>query len=321
MVKERKRLFLAVLACFVVIGWLAYRWATPSFVRPPLPVPNGYDDLLQVAEMLAPRTGFYDEMHPEELTAVVTQNEPALALAREALTKECMVPLDWSADAKYMDQAYLDKLQSLRSLARAFADQAKQAAEQGDIDLLIQCGIDNLHLGHAKANGGLFVDWLTGQAIGSMGVQILREQTDQFSFEQCQQVQEALKEFEPYLEPPSQALQRERAYYRHTNNRWVAVYTQFLFRAQTQQTELQSIKTEKEHSFARDLLRTHVAVRQYLLTEKRLPEKLGDLVPKYLSREPVDPFTGAELVYQLDNGSYLIYGFAADCEEKSDSPR
>ena len=67
MLNKRKNLFLAILACFVVIGWLACRWTSPSFVRPPLPVLNGYDDLLQAAEMLAPRTGFYDEMQPEQL--------------------------------------------------------------------------------------------------------------------------------------------------------------------------------------------------------------------------------------------------------------
>ena len=62
-------------------GWLTLRLAFPPFVPPPLPQPNGYDDLLRAAEMLAPRTGFYDEMDAEELAAIVEQNRPALALA------------------------------------------------------------------------------------------------------------------------------------------------------------------------------------------------------------------------------------------------
>ena len=47
---------------------------------------------------------------------------------------------------------------------------------------ILACFVVNLRLGRATANGGLLVDWMVGQAIGSMGVQILRDQTDQFSF-------------------------------------------------------------------------------------------------------------------------------------------
>ena len=75
-----KLLTLSLLAVALLVlagGWLTLRLAYPPFVPPPLPQPNGYDDLLRAAEMLAPRTGFYKEMEPEELAAVVNDTYAA----------------------------------------------------------------------------------------------------------------------------------------------------------------------------------------------------------------------------------------------------
>ena len=120
MSKYHKWAFFVAFLCLASGAWLGYRWLTPSFVPPVLPAPNGYDDLLRAAEMLAPRTGFYDEMQPEELAAVVAQNQPALALAREGLKKGIGVTIDWSCNpAAGGDQAHFDNLPAMKKLSRA----------------------------------------------------------------------------------------------------------------------------------------------------------------------------------------------------------
>ena len=244
-------------------------------------------------------------MDEEELAAVVAHNEPALQLARKALAKECMVPLDWSAGATWVDQDYLDKCSEMRSVARAFAAETRQASMLGDSDTAIRCGIDNFRLGRVSANGGLNVDWLVGQAIGSIGRRILREQIEQCSEAQCQQIMEAVEKQEPYLESPSQVLQRERAYYRHAIG-LMGAYTQLLMHRQLEQALELLNNAEQLYGIMRDLLRVHVAIRQFELAEERLPENLSDLVPQYLSRVPIDPYAKSELADRRQERRFVV---------------
>lgn len=293
-------------ACGIAL-WLAYRWLSPQFTPTPLPQPNGYNDLLAASERLAGRTGFYDEMDDQELAAVVAYNEPALDLARQALQKECAVPLDWSENAQWVNQAYLDRGSQMRSIARAFAAEALLATEQDDIDKAISCGIDNLRLGRATSFGGLNVDWMIGQAIGYLGLHTLRGQIDHYTDQQCREIQTVLSTFEPYLESPDQVLRREQAYYRHTNPGLLSLVFQFQTRKLTQATRQQLFDTEKRYCVLLDLLRVHLAIHRFQLAEGRLPEKLSDLVSQYLQQLPTDPYAGGDLTYELKNDRYLLY--------------
>lgn len=125
--KRKGLLLLAVFVLALIVGgsWLTLRLMYPPFTPPVLPVPNGYDELLQASKLLAPRTSFYQvDMDAEELATVVKHNLPAIELVRKALKKECLVSIDWSTDetglAKHLEQA-----NSLRNLARAYAAAAR----------------------------------------------------------------------------------------------------------------------------------------------------------------------------------------------------
>ena len=58
--------------------------------------------------------------------------------------------------------------------------------------------------------------------------------------------------------------------------------------------------------------RTALAVERYRLDTGRLPEKPGELRPRYMEEIPEDPFDGKPLRYKrLDNG-YVIYSIGPD---------
>ena len=155
---KRKKWLLPLLALLGLAGsGLMLRFLFPPFSPPVPPVPNGYDDLLRAAEMLAPRTGFYDEVGEDELSAIVEQNAPALKLAREALNKECLVTVDWSAQQDGLE-AHMEAGSSLRELARAFAAAARQAKANGQMEEAVRCGLDALELAPRVARGGLVID-------------------------------------------------------------------------------------------------------------------------------------------------------------------
>ena len=95
---HKYKLLFGIAALLVLLAGAALWQSRSRFTPPSLPVVNGYDDLLQAAEMLHPRTGFYDEMPAEELNEVVAHNRAALEIVRQALEKEIAVPVDWSRD-------------------------------------------------------------------------------------------------------------------------------------------------------------------------------------------------------------------------------
>ena len=53
--------------------------------------------------------------------------------------------------------------------------------------------------------------------------------------------------------------------------------------------------------------RTAVAVERFRRVNGRVPKSLDELVPRFIEKVPMDPFSGKELLYKLDDDSYTIY--------------
>jgi hypothetical protein len=58
--------------------------------------------------------------------------------------------------------------------------------------------------------------------------------------------------------------------------------------------------------------RAALTVERYRAAEGGLPEKLEDLVPKYLEAVPTDPFDGKPLRYRRLEKGYMIYSVGPD---------
>ena len=87
----------ALLAASLVVGAIYFALRQSAPVAPPLPNPNGYEDLVKAAGMLDRDFWDYRTMSQEELVTVVAKNAEALSLARKGLDRESLVPLDYSA--------------------------------------------------------------------------------------------------------------------------------------------------------------------------------------------------------------------------------
>jgi hypothetical protein len=56
-----------------------------------------------------------------------------------------------------------------------------------------------------------------------------------------------------------------------------------------------------------DAARIGLACRIYRNEEGRFPEKIADLVPHILGREPLDPFTGKSFIYTVRENGFIVY--------------
>jgi hypothetical protein len=66
-----------------------------------------------------------------------------------------------------------------------------------------------------------------------------------------------------------------------------------------------------------------LALRQYQQAEQHLPQTLQDLVPKYLSEVPVDPFDGKSLRYRVrTDGRWIVYSVGPNqLDENGEQPK
>ncbi len=64
-----------------------------------------------------------------------------------------------------------------------------------------------------------------------------------------------------------------------------------------------------------------LAVERYRLAADRLPDKLADLVPKYLESVPRDPFDGNELRYKKLEPGFVVYSIGEDLSDDGGKER
>jgi len=304
----KRKWWLLPLLLLVLIGgsWLAFRSMFPPFTPPVLPVPNGYDQLLQAAEMLAPRTGFFYEMSEEDLAAIVEQNGPALVLAREALQKECLVTLNWSADQAWFDM-HIDRIGSMKGLARAFAAAARQAKNNHQMDEAVRCGLDAIELAQATAQGGLVIDRMKAGGVYYTAIYSLRDQVEQLSQDDCRRLQKKLRASPLQLGPLDEFLRRDTVFIRQIHGPLQSIMMSRGIRSQSQQTLATLQEFDLQYLALNRLLQTHLALRAYQLDKNHFPPTLDALVPEYLPEVMPDPFATGPLIYRPQDESYLLY--------------
>jgi hypothetical protein len=61
--------------------------------------------------------------------------------------------------------------------------------------------------------------------------------------------------------------------------------------------------------------RTALAIERYRAAKGKIPAKLEDLVPDYLSAVPVDPFDEAPTRYRILKKGYVVYSVSDDCND------
>ena len=58
-----------------------------------------------------------------------------------------------------------------------------------------------------------------------------------------------------------------------------------------------------------------VALRLYRLKHGEYPERLSQLVPDFLDKLPVDPFSGKDYVYRKDGKGFIVYSLGENMKD------
>jgi hypothetical protein len=236
-----------------------------------------------------------------------------LALVREGISKECQVALHWSTDRAWLDNVHMKNLQAMRALSRAFAAEARQAHDDGQIEHAVQCGLDTIDLANQCAKGGLLVDRMLAGGVHSSALFSLQEQVSQLNRSDSLRLLKKLQVTPLQLDPPEAVLLREKEFFRRLNGALQTLMMTGFVRQQRQRSLEQMEQFDKHHAVLETLLQTHIGLHAYQLDhEGQFPAKLDALVPQYLDRVPGDAFSDHPLRYRLTEGGYRLYSVGAD---------
>ncbi len=297
------RALLILLACLLAGGAIYVRnamkpRATPP---PPLPRPNGYDDLIRAAGLIrgeAPNGGKIRGAKVEDLKAWVAANAEALQVAREGLARPSRVPVDYDQDLR----AEFDHVGGCRSLARLLSAEGEIAAGEGRPDDAARAFLDGVRLGRAAGRGGLMIDVLAGVAIETQALDSLVRLRENLSADSARRAIAALLESDKERPTFAEVLNDDTYWFERTSPYW----NRLMLRVSGVGAALRE-PADKAARQAMD--RATIALRRevfglaehlYFLDKKADPASPDDLVPAYLPAIPVHPNTG-RLINEIES--------------------
>ena len=282
--------------------------------EPPLPVPNGYDDLLEAAKRLRGPVPDLQKASPEELQAFVERNPDVLERARVALERECRVPLVESP--QYVNAA-LNRSQAMRNLARLLIAEGRVAEAAGEPPSKAAAGYaDSMRLGAKIAPGGLLTETLTGYACEALGGERLRPLVPRLSKQDCRKLLELLHPIDSGREKRDALARREWALFRNTASVGMRFSTSLspAVRQLAEKSYDQAEVARRKADARLRLLRARLALRMYHLDHNTYPQQLSALVPDYLAAVPLDPLTNDPLGYVPTADGYDLSSTGDDGE-------
>jgi hypothetical protein len=291
---------------------------------PPLPVPNGYDEVLEAGRAIeqSGTTGTKLDLAKSDeavLAPIVAANRESLARARKGLDASFQVPVIYHMD--YVMNVLMRDLGSIRAgVARGLTAEGRLADVQGRTDLAVRSFVDLVRLGDALSHRVPMIAYLVSVAVQSTGLHNLRDVRGKLSAEQCRRVIELLEETDRNRERAAQVALCE-ARFMAANVRKMGLIAGISMKLTGLQAKevakaASSLESsEKRQNAARRVLLADLAIRAYRQGHGEDPPDLNALVPSILKSVPIDPYSDQPLRYQKRGKDGVIYSLGPDRDD------
>lgn len=250
--------------------------------QPPLPISNGYGDLVKAGEALRSEPAALDNLDSEELRSLVAQNAEALRLARAGLKKECRVPLAYSMS--YMGN-HISDLAVFKRLARGFVAEGMLAELEHRPKSAAVADLDAIRLGHECSRGGIIIDMLVGVACQSIGCRALQKLSNELQASDCREAIRQLEDIDAKAESATEVIDHERSWSRRAFGLRGQLLRLLTIQRLKQAEQTAAAKLQAQQKSER-LLLIGLAARVYELDKGQRPRSVSDLVPNYLKAPP-----------------------------------
>ena len=325
---NRKRRIFRTMAALAIVLVAAFPLFVLWQLHHPLPVtqvnmphPNGYDDLVAAGVIIGSGSPMLNTVteprSTAELAAEVKKFAPAFDRIQVALSRPCVAPV-WPIDPKAPVTSFnfIPNVQNIRTVARAMERKADLARQQGRYDDAARTSVDILRVGMASANGGLIVQYLVGIAVEGIGQWSLYPCVAHLDAKSCHVAIASLEQLDKKCESVDKITYRDRAYEENARG-WHGHLQVILWESAdaNYQTHRAVDTATNRYRTGLRLLLIELALQQYQLNNYHTyPDRLVDLVPKYIANVPIDPFDPRQqpLRYKQTGDGYLLYSVGYD---------
>jgi hypothetical protein len=292
-----------------------------------LPSPNGYDDLVAAGQAILSGSPMLntaiDPDSMEELAAEVRKFSQTFEQIRLGLSRPIEAPVWPIEENGLILNMNFSQIQPLRAAGRALNREAELAQQQVRFDDAAQISVDNIRLGQATARGGLIIHHLVGLAIEGIGQASLYPSIAHLDAEAFREILAALDDIDQRREPIENVFHRERIYSENAWG-WFGHLVVLLHDMTGTYREAHWATTQATNrvTAVRQLLKAEIALRKYQLDTGEFPQRLNDLVPKFMSALPTDPYdeNGGPLRYAQTADGFLLYSVGYDRDDDSGRP-
>jgi hypothetical protein len=281
-----------VLAALLVVATLLLTRNQPPPAGPPLPNPNGYDDLVRAARMVSDNTSDWSTMSQGDLQTLAMKNSEALKLVRTGLTNVCQVPLDFLAP----NPTYFTNLAVLKRLAHAITAEGRLAELENRPGEAAEAYLNVIRLGYAISRGGLLIDSMVGIAVEAIGTVNLERLAPKLDAKQSREATTVLESCQGLREPTQSIVAREHAWGRRAYGLKGQLARLVNYRSM-QQSEQKIVSKFAAQQTREQVLLIQLASSAYELEKGERPKILAQLVPAYLKAIPQNPTTGTNMAY------------------------
>jgi len=310
MPRKNRTLLLAWVVIFILailtVFFLAVDRTPP---RTPLPNPNGYDDFVKAAALLTGDVGNASALDHDGLRALVSTNSESLRLLRLGLTRQCALP----ADAAMTNiPGMIGELSGTKRLAQLLAAEGRLREMDSRQADAAQSYMDAIHLGNEASRGGFIINRLSGIACEALGDSHLVKLVPKLSSDEAVPISAELEKIDRDGVTWAEVLRNENRFARYQLGKGFNPFLWVMTRWQVRRSRRVAEMRHKRIEAHVRLLTAELAVRCYRSDQGRAPSSLEQLVPKYLQRVPLDPFSGRPMLYHPQGTNWLLYSLGED---------
>jgi hypothetical protein len=260
-----------------------------------LPSPNAYDDFIAAENQLQGGLPDLSSQSAEELSRIVAEHDASLKRAREGLTRDCRVPIDYSPAGI---TNIMDHLGLAKTLGLLLREQGHLAEMNSDYAKAARCYFETIQFASKRFHGGLVIHQLVSIALARTAEVRLEQIIPKLKVEDCQNGIATLLEIEQIEEPIAEILHRDAQWGRRvtgTGNLQLMVMKLF---PQFRKPQVAASAKLQEGTRSRRKLLLRLAARAFEIDTGKAPSNVSDLIPKYLPNVPKDPDSGTALTLQ-----------------------
>jgi len=208
----------------------------------------------------------------------------------------------------------------LKLLAHLLTDEGQLAEIENRYADAAQSYLDTIRLGNEMSRGGFIIVRLVGSGCEALGCSPLAKLVPKLRPDEASPVITALEKTDAARVTWDEVRRNENRFVYNQLRTGFNPITWVTTRWQHWQGIQRAAVRHKRIIAHERLLYAELAVRCYQTEQGRSPTGLEQLVPKYLQRVPLDPFSGRPMNYRSQGTNWLLYSVGEDSVDDGGRP-